>query len=174
MIRMIGAVARAVWNGPFFIGKLTRPVSLGDVAMKLLETTWRSVILLAVVVGGIAAAAVVWESRPPPPSLPDQIAGTATLGSPDCDAALPLHVALKNNSQERVGSVSFKVAAYEPGRTTNLAVSGSDMFVTDVIIPATKTLSMCWQGPLLNEERAFAGLRFVVTVTDAQATKLAP
>lgn len=172
MVRMIGAVARAVWNGPFYIGKLVRPVSLGDVAMKVLETIWRGVILFLAAIAVVIAVAVAWDARPTPPSLAEQIVGTASLGNRDCDATYPLHVALKNNSKQRVGTINFRVAAYEPGRSTNLAALGSDTYTSDVIIPATKTLTMCWQAPSLSEERPIAGLRFVVNVTDAKATEL--
>lgn len=172
MIRLIGGAARAVWNGPFYIGKLARPVSLGDVAMKVLETIWRGAILFVTVIAVVIAVAVAWDARPTPPSLADQIVGTASLGNPDCDATYPLHVALKNNSKQRVGTINFRVAVYEPGRSTNLAAVGSDTYTSDVIIPAAKTLTMCWQAPSLSEERPMAGLRLVVNVTDAQVTEL--
>lgn len=52
---------RAIWNGPFYIGRLTRPVSVGDVLMKLLETLWR-VILLGIVAFGALLAVVLGNS----------------------------------------------------------------------------------------------------------------
>jgi hypothetical protein len=171
MFRMIGRAARAIWNGPFYIGTLVRPVSLGEVAMKVLETTWRAAILFLAAIAMFTAVAVAWNARPKLQSLADQIVGTARLGNRDCDANYPLHVALQNNSRERVGTISFSVEAYEPGRSTNLAAM-DDTFTSDVIIPANMTFSSCWEAPSLIEERAIANLRFVVNVTDAQATEL--
>jgi hypothetical protein len=45
---------RSIWDGPFFIGKLTQPVSIGDVLLKTLEVLWRvaiTLIGLAIVTG---------------------------------------------------------------------------------------------------------------------------
>lgn len=41
-------IIRLVWNGPFHIGKLSPPVSVGDALLKMLETAWR---LILTVVG---------------------------------------------------------------------------------------------------------------------------
>ena len=166
------ATARAVWNGPFYIGKLARPVSLGEVALKLLETIWRSVIVLAAAAGSVVAAAAAWEARPLPRKLSEQIVGTAYLGNSVCDAIYPLSVILKNNSKERIGRVNFHVAAYEPGRSTDLVPAGSGDYVSDFIIPANGTMPMCWETPSLSDKRDLAGLRFVLTVTEAEATKV--
>lgn len=36
----------ALWNGPFHVGPLERPVSTGDAILKILETAWRAGLLL--------------------------------------------------------------------------------------------------------------------------------
>lgn len=48
-------LVRAVWDGPFYIGPLSRPVSVGDVLLKTLETLWRAIlsIVALLVVGGL-------------------------------------------------------------------------------------------------------------------------
>ena len=35
------SILGAIWNGPFDVGKLTQPVSVGDVLLKILEVLWR-------------------------------------------------------------------------------------------------------------------------------------
>jgi hypothetical protein len=40
------SILMAIWNGPFHIGKLTRPVSVGDVLLKFLEVLWRTVVAI--------------------------------------------------------------------------------------------------------------------------------
>jgi hypothetical protein len=173
MVRMIGTAARAVWNGPFYIGKLARPVSLGDVAMKLLETIWRGAILLVAAITVATVVAIALDARPVPPALKDQIVGAASVGNPDCDATYPLHVALQNKSKERVGTIMFNLEAYEPGRSTNLLpLTRSSEYISDLIIPAGKTGTMCFQVPPLTEERPIAGLRFVINITSALPTEL--
>ena len=171
MLGLVSAAARAVWNGPFYIGKLTRPVSLGEVAMKLLETTWRGALILAFGVSFLLAAGIAWDARPPPPSLEDQIAGVATLDGASCDASSPLRVALTNHSKEKVGLVRFKVSAYEQGRSTDLA-NGAYRYNSDAIIPPRETVAMCFEAPALNGPHELAGLRFVITIAEAQATTL--
>jgi hypothetical protein len=56
----LGRAVRAVWNGPFHIGKLSRPVSVGDVLLKMLETMWRGAIGLIGVVVSVVAAYALW------------------------------------------------------------------------------------------------------------------
>jgi hypothetical protein len=62
---------RVIWNGPFYIGPLVQPVSLGSALMKVLEVWWRA--LLIVLVGGLAfgivggMGAAVWTVLKPAP-----------------------------------------------------------------------------------------------------------
>ena len=103
-----------IWNGPFYIGPLTRPVSVGDVLLKTLETLWRAILSIVVllVVGGLGIAAWVQVIEPmffPP--LKSQISATATFddGSAKlppaigekpfrCSPDYPIKVAFKNNT----------------------------------------------------------------------------
>ena len=172
MLKVVSASARAVWNGPFFIGKLTRPVTLGEVAMKVLETLWRGGVLIALLVAGTVAAIAAGEAWPEEKSLAAQIVGTADLADPQCNGAYPLHIAFKNNSKERVGRVAFRLAVYEQYRTTNLAAYPTDDIVSDAIIPAGRTSHQCLQAPSLIEPRDLKGLTFAVTVDEAESTNL--
>lgn len=39
------SVLKALWNGPFYIGKLEKPISVAEVMLKFLETVWRGFVL---------------------------------------------------------------------------------------------------------------------------------
>lgn len=49
------------WNGPFHIGPLRQPVSLGDVLLKVLETLWRAVMTLVYLAVVVAVVALLWS-----------------------------------------------------------------------------------------------------------------
>lgn len=72
MAAEIKGIMRAIWNGPFYIGPLSRPVSVGDVLLKALETLWRAILSMVVllIAGGLGIAAWVQIVEPtffPPP-----------------------------------------------------------------------------------------------------------
>lgn len=65
------ALAVSVWNGPFYIGKLERPVSTGEAILKIMETAWRGVLMaglgwsaIMIVVGVLAfISEITYESQ---------------------------------------------------------------------------------------------------------------
>jgi hypothetical protein len=79
-MRVARALIAAVWNGPFYIGKLERPLSLGDVAMKLLETVWRASVLAVCAVAGIVACIAVVETLPEPKPLHEKVEASIAWG----------------------------------------------------------------------------------------------
>jgi sugar phosphate permease len=44
-----GKVLLAVWNGPFHVGPLVRPVSVGDAIMTICQTAWRAAVVVAAI-----------------------------------------------------------------------------------------------------------------------------
>lgn len=89
---MAQAILKAIWKGPFYIGPLSQPVSIGDVLLKLLETIWRlviSMIALAIVAGlGIYAWVEIVEPALFPP-LKSQISVTAEYDDGTAPEKLP-------------------------------------------------------------------------------------
>ena len=73
-------IFRIIWDGPFYIGLLTRPISVGDVLIKVLETLWRAAVaviaLVAVLAGAVAAWSLVLEPKFFPP-LAKRVLATA-------------------------------------------------------------------------------------------------
>lgn len=174
MNEMIGAAVRAIWNGPFHVGRLSSPVSLGDAVMKILETSWRAAIVLSAVIAMTFLTALTWDLRPKQPEptpLFQQIRTLSRIGAPMCNSSYPLHVVLKNTSAENVARVSFTVAAYAPGRSTNLVAFGTGEHVSDYIVPAGRMHMSCWPAPTLVEDHQLDELSYVVTVTDAEAVR---
>jgi len=150
---------RAVWNGPFYIGPLSRPVSVGDVLLKTLETIWRTILslIVLVVVGGLGIAA--WMQIIEPlffPPLKTQISATATYddgsaklpvsigGKPfRCSQDYPIKVAFTNNSKATIGHLAFAIEG-RPANRSNDVVEGAAWREADAIIPAGYTSEACW------------------------------
>lgn len=126
-----------VWNGPFHVGQLTRPVSVGDVILKMLETLWRALVLIVVVPIIVLLIVVIWQYIVDPtffPPLKNKIEATArwddgvapivTIGSGQkpfrCSKEYPLKVEFYNRSRRIVRDTSFSVVANLPNRSTNV------------------------------------------------------
>lgn len=159
MAAKIKGLVRAVWNGPFHIGPLSRPVSVGDVLLKTLETLWRgivSIVVLLVVCGlGIAAWVQIIEPVFFPP-LKSRISAIATYddGSAKlppaigekpfrCSPDYPIKVAFKNNSKATFGHLDFSIEG-RPANRSNNVVEGAAWRQADTIIPAGYTWRSCW------------------------------
>jgi len=152
-------LVRAVWNGPFYIGTLSRPVSVGDVLLKTLETLWRAILSIVVllIVGGLGIAAWVQIIEPTFfPPLKTQISATATYddGSAKlppaigekpfrCSPDYPIRVAFKNNSKTTIGHLDFSIEGRPANRSDNV-VEGASWRQADTIIPASFTWQSCW------------------------------
>ena len=152
-------LVRAVWNGPFYIGPLSRPVSVGDVLLKTLETLWRAILSIVVllVVGGLGIAAWVQVIEPTFfPPLKTQISATATYddGSAKlpptigekpfrCSPDYPIRIAFKNDSKATIGHLNFSIEGRPANRSDNV-VEGATWRQTDLIIPAGRTAIFCW------------------------------
>lgn len=110
------ALLRAVWRGPFYIGELTQPVSVGDVLMKVLETIWRGVVVLA----AAAVAVVIWlvyqdrKTKSEQATLRDQVAISAIMDVKTCGSARPVSVLIHNGSDERIALVSYRIFVTDP------------------------------------------------------------
>jgi len=150
---------RTVWNGPFHVGPLSRPVSVGDVLLKLLETLWRTVLLvLAVVVAG-AIGILAWAQFIEPaffPPLKSQISavvsyddGSAKLPPADgekpfrCTPDYPIKIAFHNNSNKSVGHIDFAIEGRSANRSSNV-VEGGAWRQADPVTPAGYTWQSCW------------------------------
>jgi hypothetical protein len=167
-----------VWNGPFYVGKLTRPVSLGDALMKVLETVWRGAILFAIVIAAIVAAAVgadaINDANLGEPRL-SELEPSITAYTKPCDDAMPLGVQVMNHSNRTVQHVTLRLEARRAGRSTDLvSYLGRDLQM-DNIIPPGEGYGYCWTLPELTGLEAGENPRSLVwSVKVADATWAAP
>lgn len=155
-------IIRLVWNGPFHVGPLSSPVSLGDALLKILQTVWRAAVLLTaillllltIVLGAIAwedhlkervfpplAASVSVEVRhysdPDIPVLLENPDGTANLAMP-CMKEYPLSVSFYNGSDEPLSRIFFAIRGYVPGRTSNVLIAADELEADALILPGRK------------------------------------
>lgn len=190
----------AMWNGPFYIGPLARPVSVGDVLMKLLETTWRGGLVLAAAAGVLSVVVVVSEAMQADEANPydahtaaamyesltlsEQMSGRAVFDRAACpDVAKPLRISLTNGSTENVGLIVYAVDIREAGRSTVLnsqakTIHGEDqdqLWFSDTIMAPGQTETTCSPMPkLAGRPSGERPLTYTVRISDAQATDLPP
>ena len=187
----INATARAIWNGPFHMGALSRPVSVGDVLLKLLETMWRAIVALItlLVVGGLVIAAWVLVVEPTFfPPLQSKIVASASYddgisplppvirtvtdvprkGAPPpfrCTKEYPVKVLFTNTSGKLVSQLSFSIRGMPPGRSGDVIEDGT-WRQADVLIRPGFTWSSCWSFAVRDGYTAET-LTYVVEVVSA-------
>lgn len=176
---------KAIWRGPFYVGKLQRPVSVGDVLLKLLEVLWRALISVIAIAILILALSVVWTALLSPilfPPLKDSIAASAsyddgTLELPPpiiaqgtdrfrCTPEHPVKIRFENLSNKIVAQTEFKVNGQLAGRSGEV-VKYDRYRSFDTILKPGHYLQGCWSFPLQEGVRP-QDVIYSVTVTDAK------
>jgi hypothetical protein len=174
---------RAVWNGPFYVGPLSRPVSVGDVILIALETLWRGILLIVGVVVASLGCILAWTEVLEPnlfPPLKTQISAAVSyddgstnlpaIGKPfRCSAEFPLKIALSNKSQRTVGSINFSIEGRAAGRSSNVVRSAA-LLESDKVIAPGYTWQSCWPVSV-QEGYDPAGLNYQVEVWGATETE---
>lgn len=113
---------KAAWNGPFYIGRLQSPVSVGDVLMKVLETLWRGAILCVAAIALFVVGVLVVAEKDKRASA-RAVSNTPISISIDTDAcprAAPLLVSVENRSARRIESVAYRVDMIDRATGDNL------------------------------------------------------
>lgn len=90
---------RSVWNGPFYIGPLVQPISLGSALIKVFEVAWRAALISVGVILAIAIGDLSWSllapAFAPPPKDQEECKAAASLESDnavaqaDCERQFP-------------------------------------------------------------------------------------
>lgn len=163
------AVLRVIWNGPFYIGQLSRPVSVGEVLLKCLETIWRIIILAAVIVSIVAASLAFWATvleprlfpraekfvriaaafddgaAPEPPAMIFQDGERAHEPKQAfrCDKERPIRVFINNKNDRSIEKETLSISANYPGRSNNLASNGN-YIEADFVVGPNKYLAACY------------------------------
>jgi len=90
------SIIRSIWNGPFHVGKLAQPISVGDVLLKILEVLWRLVI--SIIALGLSIAGYAYYVHPKLfPPIEDSITAEAFYSAYSATPAVSINVADKNN-----------------------------------------------------------------------------
>lgn len=141
-------IIRATWNGPFHIGKLSPPTSVGDVLLKVLETAWRLFLVAVSLLVAIGLSLVVWIYLLNPvffSSLKDQVPAPASnAATPEPQLSL---TTLEQSDWEKIGmgcSCSFTVGI---PRQEKLIAGGDGLAFfrlngDEVLCPAPETQAM--------------------------------
>lgn len=161
---MWGKVVRAVWNGPFWVGPLVRPVSFGDAVLKLLETIWRFFVVSAIGAAGLGIFALGVANWPQPKPLAAQVVALAAYDEARCGKQFPIFVSLLNRNKVPLARVDFTVSAHEPNRTTQL---GAALDWNDAVTRVDYEVDGCYAALELSDPSRAAALVYDVKVTDA-------
>ncbi|WP_300538109.1 hypothetical protein [Sphingosinicella sp.] len=171
------SLSQAIWNGPFHIGRIERPVSVGDAIMKLMETTWRFGVIL--VIAGVAIwlfgvginmyrtlashpDAEKWQDAAYQPLLPKDIEASAVISPSRCPSGTPVVVTFKNNGRMSLGTLYFSFIARQKGRSKNLAAG--KWYQSDAIIDPNQSWSGCWPIPELPNDLDLDNIEIKVSV----------
>lgn len=166
-------IVRAIWDGPFKIGELRQPVSVGDVLLKIFETLWRAIICIFTLVLVLGAGLGLWLLVIEPTFFPpakDVVRTTSWFDDgegvlppvtrsvrsgetcpPRATAAetaslqrrYPIQVQFWNDGNKPVTDLSFSLEGRLPGRSTNEVIGGS-WLKYDGIIPPERGMVSCF------------------------------
>lgn len=93
---MIVRILSAIWNGPFHVGTLVQPITLGSALMKVLEVAWRATLIIFVCLAVLLLGAL-WQDR-----LNDQrvarVQVQAAISFENCPETAPLWVEVFNEN----------------------------------------------------------------------------
>ena len=142
--------ARAVWSGPFAVGPLTQPISLGAALLRILEVIWKFGIGVLFAGATALALAAVWELidrtlNPTNPTLESQLAGEAHFDPEFCGKDFPIVVIVRNSSIRALASAQIDLVVRQPGRSTNLNRGPS--LDWDAIVQPGESNALCYRIP---------------------------
>ncbi len=182
-------IVTAIWNGPFYIGKLTQPTTVGDVLAKVLETLWRAVIAIIALVIGTIMAILVWTSAiqpvffppakskltafvlyddgktvtPPVITLGDQ----ASYGKPQCNSAYPLKLVIVNHGRKAITKIHFSIQGYENDSSRDVLSDAYYLGLDSIISPNGGWHWQCYSAAI-NSAANPSTLRYVPEILDAE------
>jgi hypothetical protein len=187
------SILQSIWNGPFFVGKLTQPVSVGDVLLKILEVLWRAIISMIGL--GVSVAGYFYYVYPVLyPPIKDSITGSAIYAADlppvvktvslngkllapskdeiektPCSSEFPLRISLFNEGSKTISRINFDVEGYAPGFSTNY-VDGIGYAASERIIRPGQGWSSCYKVSTKNGGNA-RQLQYKLVVWSAEEAK---
>ena len=112
-------VWRKIWNGPFYVGELEQPISMGAAFLKVFEVAWRIFIIAvigAILLVGVITLLIVREDHKNEERrrLEAKVTLSGVLASTACPIPGSFLLFIKNGSDRPITSVSFSVIGYMP------------------------------------------------------------
>jgi hypothetical protein len=140
-------VLNAIWSGPFSIGPLVQPVSVGSAILKIIEVLWKVSIvgLLFLLAAFVFFRTLEYFEEAANPSLGSQIVASAKYDPLACGKENPIAVKLENNSQSKLNSANVDIIITLTGRSTNLNKNPSVDW--DLILDPGKSDILCYAIP---------------------------
>jgi hypothetical protein len=143
------SVIISIWNGPFHIGELSRPVSVGEAILKIFESIWRLLVSLIVLISTAAASVALYYRFFQEKPIKTQIMGRVLYDIKACSKEYPLAAIFKNNSNHTVTKIHFKIEINAIGRSSNLN-SKNNEYLSDMILPPGAEGGICVSSPALD------------------------
>jgi hypothetical protein len=159
---------KAIWTGPFSVGPLIQPISVGTSILKILEVAWKLSIAIVFLFVTLIVFLRVWQpidqamnpparsfvrasiayddgraSTPPAISFPNGKPMRSPAQPFRCNADYPIRIILHNEGNKPVQDVSFSLEGRVPGTSTNRVEDGS-WHQSDAIIGADRYVGECY------------------------------
>ena len=124
------------------------------------------------VLGGAAALilfgvwiydAGIWDgsaSRPTYLNPDSQVSVSVNYDPTTCSNASPLQVTITNGAYKTLQSIEWHIAAYVPGRSSDIAKYQFSPYKSDYILEPNKMISFCFKTPELSEVQEPSRLRW--------------
>ena len=138
---------RKVWAGPFAIGPLIQPISLGAALLRVLEVIWKFAVAGAVVVATVFGVIMASDAAKngDHTSFESQLFTEAGFDPEGCGKETPLAITVRNGSTRTLRAANVEIIVTHPGRSTNL---NSSLFSEwDLIVPTGKIGTLCYSYP---------------------------
>ena len=114
---------RVIWNGPFYIGKLERPVSVGDAIMKVLETAWRGAVIIVAAFAALFSyiAYDSWSKSRAEAAALTTTEIVASYNPAVCGDSQPIEVVIGNSGRRTLSYVSYIIEVLDRPGGRNIA-----------------------------------------------------
>jgi hypothetical protein len=88
---------------------------------------------------------------------------TVSYDATACSKDHPLRVIISNRADAALEKIEWQMAAFVPGRSSNIAPYQSAPYMSDHIIEPNKMITLCYNTPPLNEPQEPSRLRWEAT-----------
>jgi hypothetical protein len=119
-------------------------------------------VVLALIVGAIAFTAYYNDSTSQSTYVDrdSQVKVSVSYNATACGAGFPLRTTISNFADKAINSISWTLAAYVPGRSSDITKFTS--YSSDYILEPKREITLCYKAPELTEAHEPSTLRWEV------------